>query len=177
MAVIQNIMKTKLYSLILLALSLPVSGFAQASKPLAERQQEFLSWKFGMYIHYGLASYNQGQWATGYEDPATFAPTKLDCGQWADAAKAAGMKYAVFTTKHTSGYALCGHAQALQFPAGQLPPQRPAGPDGAHSGVAGAAARGDRPRMGGDQTGDTTAAPSARNEGVGRSQDAREQMK
>jgi alpha-L-fucosidase len=30
----------------------------------------------------------------------------LDCGQWADAAKAAGMKYAVFTTKHTSGWAL-----------------------------------------------------------------------
>jgi alpha-L-fucosidase len=106
MAVIQNFMKTKLYALILLALTLPGSGFAQASKPLAERQQEFLSWKFGMYIHYGLASYNQGQWATGYEDPGTFAPTQLDCGQWADAAKAAGMKYAVFTTKHTSGYAL-----------------------------------------------------------------------
>jgi hypothetical protein len=99
-------MKTKLYTLILLALTLPGSGFAQTSKPLAERQQEFLSWKFGMFIHYGLASYNQGQWATGYEAPGTFAPTQLNCGQWADAAKAAGMKYAVFTTKHTSGYAL-----------------------------------------------------------------------
>ena len=47
----------------------------------------------------------------------------------------------------------------------QLPPQCPAGSDRAHSGVAGAAA-----------SGDTTAAPSARNEGVGRSQDAREQI-
>ena len=99
-------MKTKLYAPILLALALAGSGFAQESKPLAERQQEFLSWKFGMFIHYGLASYNEGQWATVYEDPASFAPTQLDCGQWADAAKAAGMKYAVLTTKHTSGYAL-----------------------------------------------------------------------
>ena len=106
MAVTQNIMKTKLYALILLALTLAGSGFAQASKPLAERQQEFLSWKFGMFICYGLATFNERQWATGHEDPATFAPTQLDCGQWADAAKAAGMKYAVFTTKHTSGYAL-----------------------------------------------------------------------
>lgn len=103
-------MKTKLYALILLTLTIAGSGFAQTSKPLAERQQEFLSWKFGMFIHYGLATYNEGQWATGYEDPATFAPTQLDCGQRTDAAKSAGMKYAVFTTKHTSGYALwAGH--------------------------------------------------------------------
>jgi hypothetical protein len=54
----QSIMKTKLSALILLAITLPGSCFAQASKPLAERQQEFLSWKFGMYIHYGLASFN-----------------------------------------------------------------------------------------------------------------------
>jgi alpha-L-fucosidase len=99
-------MRNKLSTLILLALTLPVSGFAKNPRSLAERQQEFLSWKFGMYIHYGLASYNQGQWATGYEDPGSFAPTQLDCGQWADAARAAGMKYAVLTTKHTSGYAL-----------------------------------------------------------------------
>ena len=99
-------MKTKLYAFIPLALTLAGSGFAQTSKPLAERQQEFLSWKFGMFICYGLGTFNDRQWATGHEDPATFAPTQLDCGQWADAAKAAGMRYAVFTTKHTSGYAL-----------------------------------------------------------------------
>ena len=38
--------------------------------------------------------------------PLTFNPAKLDCGQWADAAKEAGVKYAVLTTKHTEGYAL-----------------------------------------------------------------------
>jgi len=81
-------MKTNRYTLILLALVFAGSGFAQTSKPLAERQQEFRSWKFGMFICYGLGTFNERQWATGYEDPATFAPTQLDCGQWADAAKA-----------------------------------------------------------------------------------------
>ena len=99
-------MKTKLYVLILLSLILAGSGLAQESRPLAERQQEFLSWKFGMFIHFNVATFNERQWASGYEDPATFAPTQLDCGQWADAAKAAGMKYAVLTVKHTGGWCL-----------------------------------------------------------------------
>ena len=99
-------MKIKSFALITLALAQAGIGFAQGIRPLTERQEEFRSWKFGMFIHYGLATYNNNQWATGYENPASFAPTKLDCGQWADAANAAGMKYAVFTTKHTSGYAL-----------------------------------------------------------------------
>ncbi len=96
----------KISPFVLFFLLLAVSGFAAETRPLAERQQEFLSWKFGMFIHYGVASYNERQWATGHEDPGSFAPTQLDCGQWADAAKAAGMKYAVFTTKHTGGWPL-----------------------------------------------------------------------
>lgn len=99
-------MKTQLCVLMILTVTLAGSGLAQETRPLAERQQEFLSWKFGMFIHYGVASYNERQWATGHEDPASFAPTQLDCGQWADAAKAAGMKYAVFTAKHTGGWPL-----------------------------------------------------------------------
>jgi alpha-L-fucosidase len=97
-------MKTKRLALMLLLLT--GSLVANETRPLAERQKDFLSWKFGMFIHYGVASYNERQWATGHEEPASFAPTQLDCGQWADAAKAAGMKYAVFTTKHTGAWCL-----------------------------------------------------------------------
>ncbi|MCU0785496.1 MAG: alpha-L-fucosidase [Verrucomicrobia bacterium] len=99
-------MKTKPSALILLSLLLAASGFAGETRPLAERQKEFLSWKFGMFIHFNVATFNERQWATGHEDPGSFAPTRLDCGQWADAAKAAGMKYAVFTVKHTGGWCL-----------------------------------------------------------------------
>lgn len=69
-------------------------------------QEDFLQWKFGMFLHFNIATFNGAEWSNGYEDPATFAPDKLDCGQWADAAKSAGMKYAVLTVKHTEGYPL-----------------------------------------------------------------------
>jgi alpha-L-fucosidase len=81
----------------------PTSDAAQARTPA---QAEFLKWKFGLFLHFNLATFNGQEWANGYEDPLTFAPTNLDCGQWADAAKAAGMKYAVLTVKHTEGYPL-----------------------------------------------------------------------
>jgi alpha-L-fucosidase len=77
------------------------SDQAQARLP-----EDFLKWKFGLFIHLNLETFVGREWASGYEDPALFNPRKLDCGQWADAAKAAGMKYAMLTTKHTEGYAL-----------------------------------------------------------------------
>ena len=74
-----------------------------ADQATAKLGQDFLSWKFGLFLHFNIATFNDQEWANGYEDPATFAPDKLDCGQWADAAKAAGMQYAVLTVKHTGG--------------------------------------------------------------------------
>ncbi len=76
------------------------------AKPQSQLQEEFLTWNFGMFIHFNLGTFVSREWANGYEDPALFSPGKLDCGQWADAARSAGMKYAVLTTKHTEGYAL-----------------------------------------------------------------------
>ena len=70
---------------------------------LDNRREEFLSWRFGLFLHFNIATFNNAEWANGYEDPLTFAPAKLDCDQWAEAAKAAGMKYAVLTVKHTEG--------------------------------------------------------------------------
>jgi alpha-L-fucosidase len=59
-----------------------------------------------MFIHFNVATFHECEWATGYEDPATFTPDKLDCSQWADVAANAGMKYAVLTVKHTGGWCL-----------------------------------------------------------------------
>ena len=81
----------------------PTSAPDEATAKLGE---EFLKWKFGLFVCFNIGTFNNAEWANGYEDPATFAPDKLDCGQWADAAKAAGMKYAVLTVKHTEGYPL-----------------------------------------------------------------------
>jgi alpha-L-fucosidase len=73
---------------------------------LSAAQRDFMTWRFGMFVHFNLGTVADLDWAGGYEDPALFHPAKLDCGQWADSAKAAGMTYMVLTVKHTEGIAL-----------------------------------------------------------------------
>jgi alpha-L-fucosidase len=67
---------------------------------------DFLNLNFGMFIHYNMGTYHAEQWAKPNHDPKSFAPTNLDCNQWAIAAKSAKMNYAVFTTKHHDGFCL-----------------------------------------------------------------------
>ncbi|MFM7180613.1 MAG: hypothetical protein ACKO2G_04000 [Verrucomicrobiales bacterium] len=45
------------------------------------RQEEFVDWKFGMFLHFNMATYHERQWATGTEDPLSFAPDQFDCDQ------------------------------------------------------------------------------------------------
>jgi alpha-L-fucosidase len=73
---------------------------------LARKHREFLSWRFGLFMHFNIATWFDKGWANGHEDPLTFAPDQLDCNQWAEAALSAGMNYAVLTVKHTEGYPL-----------------------------------------------------------------------
>ena len=84
--------------------------------------------KFGMLIHWGLYSVagiveswsicsEEADWiprdsTMAYEDykkwywglKDSFNPTRFDPEQWAQAAKSAGMRYAIFTTKHHDGF-------------------------------------------------------------------------
>ena len=68
-------------------------------------RQEHVNLRFGMFIHFNMNTFNPG-WGEPRVDPKTFAPTKVDCGQWARAAVSAKMKYAILTTKHHDGFAL-----------------------------------------------------------------------
>ncbi len=50
---------------------------------------------------------NYGQYKIDYENlKTTFNPVKFDPQKWAKAARAAGMKYVVFTTKHHDGFCM-----------------------------------------------------------------------
>jgi len=69
-------------------------------------REDFLKLRFGLFLHFNMATYVDREWANGYEDPALFKPDKLDCRQWAELAFAAGMKYGVLTVKHTGGWCL-----------------------------------------------------------------------
>lgn len=94
--------------------------------------EEWQDLKFGLFMHWG--TYSQWgvveSWSLCPEDESwtvrdpthgdtyidyvhnyenlqtTFNPTQFNPKKWADAAKAAGMKYVVFTTKHHDGFAM-----------------------------------------------------------------------
>ena len=68
---------------------------------------EWENLKYGMYIHFGMATFTGGNpYGIAHESPSTYAPTQLDVKQWVRVAKGAGMKYAVLTAKHFSGFCL-----------------------------------------------------------------------
>ncbi|HMA63145.1 MAG TPA: alpha-L-fucosidase [bacterium] len=73
---------------------------------LDSAKQAYMDMKYGMFIHFSMATYEGQQWASPDCDPGMFNPSKLDCGQWADVAKQAGMKYMVLTPKHHDGFCL-----------------------------------------------------------------------
>ncbi len=85
-----------------------------------EEKTERLAWwtndRFGMFIHWGSYSLaGRHEWVKKYEgidDVAykkyfdNFNPDLYNPREWAKLAKAAGMKYAVITTKHHEGFTL-----------------------------------------------------------------------
>ena len=85
----------------------------------AEKKERLAWWtndRFGMFIHWGTYSLaGRHEWVKNYEgtDNETyqkyfdhFNPDLYNPTEWAKLAKAAGMKYAVITTKHHEGFTL-----------------------------------------------------------------------
>lgn len=89
---------------------------AMPAKSAQERGTWFREARFGMFIHWGLYSVSglgdwaatQKPWKPGeYEAFASvFNPTNYNPREWARLAKAAGMKYAVLTTRHHEGFCM-----------------------------------------------------------------------
>ncbi len=108
--------------------------FPDPDPAIQQRLEQWKDLKFGLLMHWG--TYSQWgiveswsicpedlSWATGGQKPGvannyadyvkkytelkkTFNPKKFDPKKWADAAKDAGMKYLVFTTKHHDGFCM-----------------------------------------------------------------------
>ena len=116
--------KTKIMKVLLLFIvfvfTLGMNGFTQnkiwneTEVQKAERMQWWTDARFGMFIHWGLyAQAARHEWVKKNErisDEAyqkyfeIFDPDLFNAKDWAKKAKAAGMKYAVITTKHHEGF-------------------------------------------------------------------------
>ena len=73
-----------------------------ADDPVIKRWK---SWKYGAFLCFNSNQFS-GQEFCRIRDPQEYAPAKLDVRQWIDTFKAAGMRYAVLTARHTSGFLL-----------------------------------------------------------------------
>ncbi len=125
-----------LFSLTLLSLPLSLLAQHHYVPPtdtlVIKKLHEWQDWKFGLLMHWGTYSqwgvveswsicpedegwtqrdpvhgktYNE--YKANYENlQTTFNPVKFDPEKWATAAKYAGMKYVVFTTKHHDGFCM-----------------------------------------------------------------------
>ena len=104
--------------------------YVKETDPLVlERLEEWQNIKFGLLMHWGpysqwgvveswsICSEDEGwcrrnmddyvEYKKKYEDlKKTFNPVKFDPSKWAKAARNAGMKYVVFTTKHHDGFCM-----------------------------------------------------------------------
>ena len=68
-----------------------------------------LAWQrmeVNMFCHFGPNTFTGAEWGTGKESRKVFAPKAIDCRQWVDVARQAGMGGIILTAKHHDGFCL-----------------------------------------------------------------------
>ncbi len=71
-----------------------------------EQLKEWEGLGYGMFIHFGMSTFDGHELSKGDMPSESYCPDRLDVEQWIRVARDAGMKYAVLTTKHVSGHCL-----------------------------------------------------------------------
>ncbi|MEO6097120.1 MAG: alpha-L-fucosidase, partial [Fibrobacteria bacterium] len=77
-----------------------------ASSSHAHSIQTWRGLKYGMFLHYGMSTFDGVEQSDGKSPASMFKPSNQDVEQWVRVAKGAGMKYAVLIVKHTAGFCL-----------------------------------------------------------------------
>ena len=72
----------------------------------SEAQLAWQRMEINMSCHFGPNTFTGAEWGSGQEEETIFNPTSLDCRQWADVARQAGMGGIILTAKHHDGFCL-----------------------------------------------------------------------
>ena len=75
-------------------------------RPLLDLQQRFVDLRFGMFLHFNMATFQDREWGDPTSPPDLFCPTALDTDQWAAAAQSANMTWGCLTTRHHDGFCI-----------------------------------------------------------------------
>ena len=120
----KTIMKTVLGAAYAAGIAMTVSADCRNLAPLdrgivparPEAVENWRNLRFGMFIHWGPVSLSGREigWSRGKQVPVEeydslykrFNPVRFNADEWVAAAKAAGMKYIVLTTKHHEGFCM-----------------------------------------------------------------------
>ena len=94
-------------SFFILILSLSLNLWSQNQiKEMNALQINQIERGYGMFIHFGVNTFNEIEWSKGNLPASSFNPTNLDCDQWIKVAKEAGFRYVILITKHHDGFCL-----------------------------------------------------------------------
>ncbi|MEG1509074.1 MAG: alpha-L-fucosidase [Clostridia bacterium] len=76
-----------------------------STKPNAVQQAQ-IERKYGMFIHFGINTFNDTEWSDGKLPLQSYNPPEIDADSWVKNAKDAGMQYVIIITKHHDGFCL-----------------------------------------------------------------------
>lgn len=62
--------------------------------------------RFGMFLHFGVNTFNNTEWSDGTLPVESYCPSAIDADSWVRTAYEAGMNYVVLITKHHDGFCL-----------------------------------------------------------------------
>ena len=74
--------------------------------PLPDLQQRFVDLRFGMFVHFNMATFQDREWGDPTSPADLFRPTALDTDQWAATAQSANMTWGCLTTRHHDGFCI-----------------------------------------------------------------------